>query len=55
MSNEELLFKKCPSLLRVDQDALDVAIARMAVAHIMNGGDWHGWLETAVAYLESIG
>jgi hypothetical protein len=54
MNNTELLFKKCPSLLRADEDALTLAISRMAVAHIMNGGEWRGWLETAVSYLESI-
>lgn len=59
MTNTELLFKKCPSLARLEmrtsEIALDIAIARMAVAHIMNGGVWLGWEETAIAYLESIG
>ena len=48
------LFELLPTAYRMSEDQLTLAITRAAIAHVMNGGKWHGWLGTAISYLETI-
>jgi hypothetical protein len=50
----EKIFTLCPSLKRLSFSESHDAITRMAIAHVMNGGEFKGFYETAVEYLESV-
>ena len=48
------IFELCPSLAYMEYTARQEAITRMCIAHILNGGEFVGTIETAVQYLESL-
>jgi len=47
----ETIFKLCPSLKRLDFEQQHNAIVTMCIAHVLNGGEYIGFYETATAYL----
>lgn len=48
------IFTLCPTLKKLSfSDSFD-AVVRMNIAHVMNGGEYVGFYETAVEYLKSI-
>lgn len=50
----ERIYKLCPSIKLLDEDSQVDAIARMCVAHVLNGGEFTDIYHTAIAYLESV-
>lgn len=54
MTSLKRIFTLCPSLTLIPFDECHSAITRMCIAHVMNGGDYVGFYETAVNYLESL-
>lgn len=50
----ERIYELCPSIKCLNEDDRVDAIARMCIAHILNGGEFTDVYHTAIAYLESV-
>jgi len=50
----QTIFSLCPTLKELPFDAQHSAIVRMCIAHVMNGGEYVGFYETALEYLKSV-
>ena len=48
------IYELCPSLKNLEFEDCHTAIVRMCIAHVMNGGEYNGFYETATAYLKSL-
>lgn len=49
------IVELCPALKRHDFEHQHNAIVKMCIAHVMNGGEYIGFYETAIEYLEKVG
>ena len=50
----DAIYELCPSLKKMEFSNVHSAIVRMCIAHVINGGAYVGFYETAKNYLESL-
>ena len=43
-----------PSLAKMEAHEEENAIVKMCIAHVLNGGEYIGFYDTAIAYMESL-